>query len=244
LIYSQVDGSELSYQWYLNDKILSEQTSQDLFISHATMENNGKYKLVVTGLCKPNATSDKIEFKVNPATRITKQPENIRANKGDNVRFEVESEGINLSYEWQRNEQKILGANDWQYVIESVQETNEGEYRCIVTGDCSIDTSDAAILTVDDASGIKNDIILNGLYLNVIAITDVQMVFSVRNVKNSYVEINIFDLFGRIVKRIYSGNISGKMEFTITLNDFNSGFYMLSISNSTNIVHKKLIINK
>jgi len=244
LIYTQLEGSQLSFQWYLNGQELPGQTSQDLFISNATMQNNGKYKLVVSGLCKPNATSDEIEFKVNPATRITKQPDDVTANKGDNVQFEVESNGINLSYEWQRNGQKILGANDRKYVIESVQKTNEGEYRCIVTGDCSIDTSNVAVLTVNDPSAVDDEIVNNSLILSIISSSDSWIRFSVRNDKSSFVEIKIHDLFGRTVKTVYNGYIPEKKEFLISYDDLNSGFYWLSANNGTNSVHQKIIITK
>jgi len=42
----------------------------------------------------------------------------------------------------------IPGANSATFVISSVQESDEGSYRCVVTGDCSAAISNAASLEV------------------------------------------------------------------------------------------------
>ena len=59
-----------------------------------------------------------------------------------------------LSYQWQRNDVDIAptsgvsGINTSTLTITSVQESNEGMYRCIVTNDASSTNSSTANLTV------------------------------------------------------------------------------------------------
>ena len=244
LIYTQIEGSELTYQWYLNSEKIPGQTSQDLFVPNATLENNGKYKLMVTSLCKPNATSTEIEFKVNPATHITKQPANIEAKKGDDIRFTVKSNGLNLNYEWQRNGQKILGANNDNYSIKSVQKGNEGEYRCIVTGDCGVDTSKVAILKVNDQSAVNDERLISGLNLSILSINSNYLRFAVINSRSSFVKINIYDLFGREVKNVFSDYMKDRKELVIQFDNINSGIYFLNITNGTQSIQRKIIITK
>ena len=59
-----------------------------------------------------------------------------------------------LSYQWQRNEVNIpptsgvSGVNTSTLTITSVQESNEGMYRCVVTNDAGSTNSSTAELTV------------------------------------------------------------------------------------------------
>ena len=54
-----------------------------------------------------------------------------------------------LTYQWQQNNANLSGANTNTLTINSVQQNNKGEYRCIVSNTPkSTTTSDAAQLTL------------------------------------------------------------------------------------------------
>ena len=93
---------------------------------------------------------------------ISTQPEDQTVMWGENTTFAVETTSQGLSYQWQVSgdggvswsnlvagthysnvQTATLGIND------AVIEMNGCRYRCVVTGSCGIQYSDAAILTVD-----------------------------------------------------------------------------------------------
>ena len=64
---------------------------------------------------------------------ITAHPENAILSSGGNVTLSVEASGDDLSYQWTRNGNNIVGANDDSYIINNAQASNAGSYVCVVT---------------------------------------------------------------------------------------------------------------
>ena len=63
--------------------------------------------------------------------------------------FTVTATGSNLMYQWQKDGVDIAtGANSATYTIDMVAESDEGEYRCVVSNAANSVTSTAASLTV------------------------------------------------------------------------------------------------
>ena len=62
------------------------------------------------------------------------------------VRFIVEATGDNLMYQWQKDGDDIPGANSDKYYIYDAMESDEGEYRCVVSNVAGMVTSNAANL--------------------------------------------------------------------------------------------------
>jgi len=244
IISTKVDGSNLSYQWYLNGQELQGQTEKDLFLPNATVKHSGRYKLVVIGQCKPDAVSDEISFVVKPATEVTKNPEDVLALKGDIVQFAVEAKGVNLEYQWQRDSSNIIGAKSAVYIIENVEESSEGQYRCVVTGECGTDTSQVAILKVQDASPVLSE--ERSAYLEIKKVVDygAEIHLIITSQISEPVELTIVDLFGRNVKTLYKGMIDSEKEFIISKDEFASGFYLLSVKSNSYITREKSIITK
>ena len=68
---------------------------------------------------------------------------------GQSAAFTVSATGDNLMYQWQKDGSDInTGANSATYTISAVAESDEGEYRCIVSNAANLVTSTAASLTV------------------------------------------------------------------------------------------------
>ena len=81
---------------------------------------------------------------------ITDQPDpQLLIVPGQSATFTVTATGDNLMYQWQKDGVDIAtGANSATYTIAAVAESDEGEYRCVVSNAANSVTSTAAILTV------------------------------------------------------------------------------------------------
>ena len=86
---------------------------------------------------------------MNPPT-ITGQPVSLTlVVPGQTSTFTVTATGDNLMYQWQKDGSNIgTGATSATYTIAAVAESDEGEYRCVVTNAANSVTSTAASLTV------------------------------------------------------------------------------------------------
>ena len=67
---------------------------------------------------------------------------------GQSATFTVTATGSNLMYQWQKNGRNIAGATSTKFMIAVVAESDEGEYRCVVSNAANSVTSTAASLTV------------------------------------------------------------------------------------------------
>ena len=102
----------------------------------------------------------KIEMQLRP--KVTDHPKSLKdAVPGNPVMFNIQATGSEpLSYQWQRKTgggsegwqscdvKRFPGANSSTLIIPSVQNSNEGSYRCIVSNCADSETSECAILTV------------------------------------------------------------------------------------------------
>lgn len=153
-------GSNLTYQWQKNGVDLSDggdvsgATTDTLQIAQAEPADNGNYRCVVTGDCG-TATSNAATLTVSTAPSITQQPQSQEVVFGETAIFNVGASGVGtLGYQWQKDGAdlsdggRVNGATTAQLQITSVNDDDAGNYRCVVTDDCGVATSDAAALTV------------------------------------------------------------------------------------------------
>ena len=81
---------------------------------------------------------------------ITVQPVSLTLIvPGQSATFTVTATGDNLMYQWRKDGVDIAtGDNSATYTIAAVAESDEGEYRCVVSNAANSVTSTAASLTV------------------------------------------------------------------------------------------------
>lgn len=153
-------GDNLTYQWKKDGVAISDTGSfagtqtTTLIIGSATTSYAGVYSCLVTGICgSENSTT--VNVQVNPNTVITSQPQSKTKCEGDGVVFSVSATGSNLTYQWQKDGVALVdggtitGSTTQVLNISSTVDTDDGTYRCIVTGDCGTVNSDAANLIVN-----------------------------------------------------------------------------------------------
>ncbi len=152
-------GSDLGYQWLRNGIPLSDggsftgTQSSELFFNNVSVADAGTITCSLIGNCG-TINSDPANFTVNENIRIDLQPQNRTVCQGSNVIYEISASGTNLNYQWQFDENNLMGETGNTLILTDVSSINEGNYRCIVTGECGSITSNSASLKVEQALNI------------------------------------------------------------------------------------------
>jgi hypothetical protein len=100
-----------------------------------------------------SAISVEATYAACSAISVDTQPANVTAEFGSPATFSVAVTGLLPNYQWRRNGEEILGANDPSYTIPAVGWSDHGDsFDVVVTNGCSSVTSDAGTLTVTKKS--------------------------------------------------------------------------------------------
>lgn len=163
-------GQTLSYAWTQLTGTLVVLSAPDAAVTTFTAPNVTElltFQLTVTdplGLTDTCVTAISIEC---IPTTITQQPVGQEVCPGDAATFTVAADSISdLTYQWQ---QRVAGGVDWNNLtngggisgadtptlaVASVDTTDAGDYRCVVTSPCGIVTSSEAALSVGETTRI------------------------------------------------------------------------------------------
>ncbi|KRB59675.1 hypothetical protein ASD98_00715 [Flavobacterium sp. Root186] len=184
--FSATASSATGYQWQVDQGAgfsnvpaaapYSGTTSATLTITGATAGLNGYiYRVVATGLCTPNATSNSASLTVNQAPAITAQPTDSAICSGSNTTFSASVSNA-TGYQWQVNSGAGFNniASGAPYsgettatltITGATASLNNYQYRLIATGNCTpAAVSNAVTLQVSNiaASSTQVDISCNG----------------------------------------------------------------------------------
>jgi alpha-tubulin suppressor-like RCC1 family protein len=147
-------GTNVSYQWKKNGANLVGATNASLNMTNLQATDAGSYSVVVSNSAG-SVTSSNATLTVNPVVvpatppTLTQQPQSKTSNVGSSVSFSVTATGTApLTYQWKFNGMDISGANAATYMINSVQESNAGNYSVFVMNAGGSVTSQDAVLTV------------------------------------------------------------------------------------------------
>jgi len=145
------EGHNLNYNWFRNGQPVQSGSSAVLSISAATTNDSGDYKCEVSGSCGV-LVSNIIKLTVYPLTKITFISPNAEVPFGNNVTLEVNADGHDLSYQWQKDGNLIDNSNTSQLLLPDLNATDIGLYRTTVTGTCGVEISDSIYLYVKKAN--------------------------------------------------------------------------------------------
>lgn len=143
-------SAPLNYQWQRNMVNISGASSPGYTIASTAFADNGaKFRCVVSNSFG-TANSNEATLTVNAPPSITSHPSNLTVMQGQSATFNVSATGsIPLSYQWQRNQVNISGANSSSYTIASATMANDGaKFRCVVSNSFGAANSNEAVLTV------------------------------------------------------------------------------------------------
>ena len=139
-----------------SDVTITPGQSTVVTLSNVNTLSNASYIVTVTGVSGTITRTHELTFIVQPGTGpvITSQPEGARVCENEAVVFNAAASGA-LSYQWQvindggTSFTNIANANSPALTISNAGiGQNNSQYRVLVTGQCNVTTSDAALLTV------------------------------------------------------------------------------------------------
>ncbi|MFC1859062.1 immunoglobulin domain-containing protein [Thermodesulfobacteriota bacterium] len=145
----EATGTEpLTYQWKKGGVDIDGANDSSYVIASVQESDQGNYNCHVTNIAG-DATSYTVTLTVTDPPVITAHPQSQELDPGATATFTIVAAGIEpLTYQWRKDGVDIDGANASSYIIESVQESDEGDYTCHVTNNIGSATSNAATLAV------------------------------------------------------------------------------------------------
>lgn len=148
-----------SYQWQVstdggaNFSNISGATNTTLTFTPALAQNSNKYRCVITNACG-TINTNVVNLTVADV-KITASPANLTICEDAGGSFSVTATGTALTYQWQvsfdngANFQNMTGQNSSTLTLPKMSaQSNNSQYRCLVTAPCGVLTSAKAILTV------------------------------------------------------------------------------------------------
>lgn len=185
------EGYNLTYSWFRNGALVRTGNENRLTISSARTVDSGVYTVAIAGQCG-TARSGAINLVVYPLTDISSVPSNIATPLGSDNTIEVEAEGHNLTYQWQKDSVLLSNATDSVLLIENVNATDIGIYRVSVSGTCGTEISEGIYFYVTGRSQAGGPEVF--LWPTIVAST-----FNIAIAGDETYDINIYNSAGKIV---------------------------------------------
>ena len=150
-------SGSLTYQWYLNNTAITNNTSisgaqtANLLISNFSANQAGQYYVTITNSF---GTVTSTQANVDLPISILTQPQSQSVISGNLITYSVTASGTDPKYQWNFTPNNsavaspIAGATNSTYTIQNVQQSNLGYYSVTVSNAVSSTTSLAAALTV------------------------------------------------------------------------------------------------
>jgi alpha-tubulin suppressor-like RCC1 family protein len=136
----------LRYQWRRNGVDLNPGGNATYVISPVTTNHAGNYRVLVTNAFGA-VLSDVATLTVLPIPVITSHPQSQSVLAGGSATFSVTANNA-ASYQWQRSNTNIVGADQPVYTLNNVQTNDAGNYRVVAINQHGAVTSTVAALTV------------------------------------------------------------------------------------------------
>lgn len=224
----QVIGDSLQFQWLKNWIDIPGANQGTLVFDSIQVGDGDLYRCSVfngAGIVR----SSSFQINIKPRLKITGQPQDVTCHVNDTVILNQAVTGaLPIHYQWLKNGADIPGAVFHTHSIYSVQLSDSGYYRCVVSNDCNEEITEEAKLTVLPASAIDeqiNDQI--HLFPN-----PVNAVIHFDGLNPSHFQYRIFNIYGELVMK---GYLPAGTRNELKLRPLPSGLYYITL---TSIVGK------
>jgi hypothetical protein len=140
-------GYNLTYKWTKDGQVVQTGSSPKLNFSAATTDKTGGYICEITGSCG-KVISNLTELTVYPLTNITHISPGLEAGFGNDATLEVNADGHNLVYQWQKDGNVIANSNTSSLLLSNLNANDIGIYKTTVSGTCGVVISDSIYVYV------------------------------------------------------------------------------------------------
>lgn len=134
-------------QWFRNGQPVPGAVETTYSVEEATGNDNGLYHFTAVD-AYGSVTSNAVNVNVRLLPFILRQPDPLTVNVGESASFSVIATGSGLSYQWQKNDVNISGANSSTYTIPVTTGTSGGQYKCVVSNTEGSVTTNSVLLVV------------------------------------------------------------------------------------------------
>lgn len=141
--------TNIYYQWFFEGNAISGAQSDTLMVFDIVPADSGNYYCKVYNTCD-TIFSDSAFLTVNLKPNIVIEPSVVDTIcEGDSLTFSVQAEGSDiLQYLWHFNDVPTA-VTDTFYTVNPATFANTGDYYCVVTNGCGVDTSEVVSFEVD-----------------------------------------------------------------------------------------------
>jgi secreted trypsin-like serine protease len=215
------DGYKLTYSWYQDNRLVQSGTSPQISFIRPTDTNSGFYKCQISGSCG-TLTTIPAKLTIYQLTKITFISPDVEVPFGNDISLTVKSEGHNLIYQWEKDNEYLVNRNDSVLTLHNVNATDIGLYKTIVNGTCGTKTSDSIYVYVKkDNAAIQTDVFVWP--------TISTAVFNVALSNDALYNISIFNSMGKLLK----AQSNCRYQNVIDINTFGRGIYIINVFNNS-----------
>jgi len=214
------EGHNLNYNWSRNGQIVQSGSSAVLNIIAATTNDSGDYKCEVSGSCGV-LVSNIIKLTVYPLTKITYISPNVEVPFGNSVTLEVNSDGHDLSYQWQKDGKVIDNSNTSQLILPALNANDIGLYRTTVTGTCGVEISDSIYVYVKKANSSSDPEVF--LWPSITSGN-----FTVALSTDALYNVQIFSSMGKKIRELKNC----RYQTSINISTIAKGVYIVEVNNN------------
>ena len=215
------DGYKLTYNWFQDNLLVQSGTSPQISFIRSSVSNSGIYKCQISGSCG-TLTSIPIRLTVYPLTKITFISPDVEVPFGNDISLTVISEGHNLLYQWEKDNEYLVNRNDSVLTLHNVNATDIGLYKTIVNGTCGTKTSDSTYVYVKkDNESTQTEVFIWP--------TITTASFNVALSNDAQYSVSIFDSMGKLMKE----QANCRYQTAIDISTFGKGIYIVNVFNNT-----------
>jgi hypothetical protein len=147
LLVVATGGGTLAYEWRFNGEVIPGATFATHFLNNFLPANAGVYSVVVANGAGAASAQTRVDLRSQPI--IVRQPQDQIVATNTTAVFTVAVGGSQpLSYQWQRNNVDLPGANGPSLVIDNVQVADAADYRVVITNLYGSVISTVAMLSI------------------------------------------------------------------------------------------------